>query len=149
MRRWEPPRFRLFPYKDRTALTRSVVHNVINQSVNVIKNSARSYSSYLMSSNGSRWSTISQDSYLLLARKWSPMPRGQDREGGRSREGWWREGSVRRTCDEGCWPAETHWKIDWKSTRLPESDSGGKQQHKTESILSLLYIYNYIPSWYM
>ena len=30
-----------------------------------------------------------------------------------------------------------HWKIDWKSTRLPESDSGGKQQHKTESILSL------------
>ena len=32
---------------------------------------------------------------------------------------------------------KVHWKIDWKSIRLPESDSGGKQQHKTEPVLSL------------
>ena len=32
---------------------------------------------------------------------------------------------------------KVHWKIDWKTMRLPESDSGGKQQHKTEPILSL------------
>ena len=32
---------------------------------------------------------------------------------------------------------KVHRKIDWNSIRLPESDSGGKQQHKTEPILSL------------
>ena len=32
---------------------------------------------------------------------------------------------------------KVHRKMDWSSIRLPESDSGGKQQHKTEPILSL------------
>ena len=31
---------------------------------------------------------------------------------------------------------KVHWKIDWKTMRLPESDSGGKQQHQTKLILS-------------
>ena len=32
---------------------------------------------------------------------------------------------------------KVHRKMDWSSMRLPESDSGGKQQHTTEPILSL------------
>ena len=35
---------------------------------------------------------------------------------------------------------KVHRKMDWSSIRLPESDSGGKQQHKTEPILSLISV---------